>query len=211
MKRFTTSRNSLSLALIMVSIISLKSLTINAQNHYCPDHFRIGFNANAYVNGNGHGGFYNLGLVLNSHASTLSLGANFQKAKSEFNGLGLTYSFNVVGANASCKGEGSQFNEREELNFFCTINYYKNAVLSTSTINAEGKLQDDLSLRYKSLQLNTVEAFGGLGYIFLISHNIKLRSYIGIGVYSHLNFNEPMFHNKMATVLMTGIGIGFIK
>lgn len=211
MKRFTTPQKCLSRTLILVSIISLKSLALNAQNKYCPDHFRIGFNANAYVNGNGHGGFYNLGLVLNSHASTLSLGANWQKAKKEFNGIGITYSFNVVGANAGCRTDGKHYNDREELNFFCTVNYYKNAVLSNSTINAEGRLQDDLSQRYKSLQMNTVEAYGGIGYNFLISPNIKLRSFIGIGVYNHLNFTEPMFHEKMATVLMTGIGIGFIK
>lgn len=193
--------------------LCLLVLTSNtkAQIRTCHEHFKIGLNASNYVNGNGHGGFYNLSAVINSHSSTLTFGLNWQKAQKEFNGIGVTYSYSVLGNNTLCGSRQEQYNKREELLFFCTVNYYKNARLSNKTIEGEGDLSEGMNEYYTSLKITTLESFVGLGYNYYLNKNIKLRSFIGIGYYNHLNYSAPSYHDKGATVLMTGIGIGFIN
>lgn len=175
------------------------------------DHFRIGFNMNTYVNGNGHGGFYNLSGVLTSHRNSFSFGPTWQKAKKEFTGMRFTYSYAVLGATPSCHVRAEQYNRREELSFFITFSMNRGAVLSKSTLENEGRLTTEQLERYQALRLTTIEAFAGMNYCYHILENIKIRTFIGIGIYNHLNYCEPTYHDKMAPVLMTGIGIGFIK
>jgi hypothetical protein len=198
-------------SVLMTCFFMSLTLITRAQNTHCNDHVRVGLNVTNYVNGNGHGSFYNFGAVLNSHRSTISIGPTFQKAKKEFVGAGFTYSFNVVGSNASCISNGDQYNETEELSFFVNVSYYKRATLSSATIESEGKISEETLQYYRSLNFNTLESYAGMCYNRLLGDHLKVKLFIATGYYTHLEFNEVMSHDRGAVVLMTGIGIGFLK
>ncbi len=197
--------------MLMTSVV-LISINASAQHTTCNEHYRPGLNFSTYVNGNGHGGFYNVSAVLNSHKNTFSFGPSWQKAQRKFVGGEFQYSYKVVGSNLSCGNEtAEEYSSNEELLLFFTTKFYRKATLSTSTLEAEGRMADEAMQELKSLKLNTIESYVGIGYNYLITKNIKVRFFIALGVYGHLNFSAPTIHEKMAPVLMTGIGFGFIK
>jgi hypothetical protein len=197
---------------LTLMVMLLFTTLANAQhNGHDDDHFKVGFNFNTYVNGDGHGGFYNMTGVIQSHRNSFSLGPTWQKAKKEFTGMRFSYSYAVIGASRSCNSKNDQFDKRDELSFFVACSYNRGAVLSKVTLENEGHLTTEQLNHYQSLRLTTIEAFVGMNYSYFLTENIKIRSFIGIGVYNHLNYCEPTYHDKMAPVLMTGVGIGFIK
>ena len=198
---------------IVLILFVLCSTTGIAQRKMNNNYFSYGLNLDRYVNGNGHGSYYNLSATASINKSTIAIGPSFQRSTKQVNGMRFSYSYSVTGL----RGGGSagkyldQYDEREELSFFCSVQYYKNAGLSNGTLDCEGLLSNETLQYYQSLKFNTVESYAGMAFNFKIFSLIKLRSFIALGYYKHLNFQEPMTHDGSAVVLMTGIGIGLIK
>lgn len=184
-----------------------------AQKKVYNNHFSYGLNIDRYVNGNGHGSYYNLAATASLNKSTIAIGPSFQRCSKQVNGMKFLYSYSVTGLRGrSHKNQYlDQYDEREELSFFCSVQYIKNAGLSSSTLDCEGRLSTETLLHYQNLRFNTIESYAGMAFNFKVFGFVKLRSFIGLGYYKHLNFQELMTHDGSAVVLSTGIGIGLIK
>lgn len=201
---------------IIVSITTLIFILLCASTHgygqvRCDDHFKPGFVLGSYSSGNGHGTSYEVLGSLQSHRSTLMAGPTFQKAARKLNGIKVWYSYSLTGVEPSCKRHAYATDTDIELAFFAFAQYYNGAVLSKATLRAEGDLDAEMHSHYTSLRMNTVELAGGMSFNFKLGEHLKIRTYVGVSYYNHLNFNESMFHSKNAAVLMTGLGIGFNK
>lgn len=145
------------------------------------------------ISGGGLGSSYSPELVFNFNRSSISLGANIQKRKTNLSGINAEYQYYT----------GKQ-SEKVNVFFYGDAQYHHSAILGKSSCNLEERVSDDLFNNHAAMNFRVVEAYGGFG--LRINHNSLFSSQfsIGTGMYHTLdrNYNDlKLYRDKTAMVL----------
>lgn len=169
----------------------------------------LGFGVETYYSVNGHGGFYSPHLSYNNSRQNIKLGPCIHKRSLKLAGAKLCYSYVLAGMDGE---EKLSVNFRESNNgswrvsLFTYIQFVDYTALSYNRTVEETLLSNDTLVNWNNVYLSTAE--GGLGAELDVKlfNYLQIRGFVGVSVYSHLNYPEGMYQDKTAAAFIAGVG-----
>lgn len=163
-----------------------------------------------FYSANAHGAFYSGHLSFNQSKHHLKVGPLVHKRSLKVSGAKLAYSFVLAGMDAE---EMLHANFRESSNgswrvsLMTFVQYIDKTQMNYKRVVEEELLNPDIKQDWNKVYLSTVE--GGLGAELDVKlfNYVQLRTYVGVSVYSHLNYPTVMYHEKTAAAFIFGAGV----
>lgn len=163
-----------------------------------------------FYSANAHGAFYSGHLSFNQSKHHLKVGPLVHKRSLKVSGAKLAYSFVLAGMDAE---EMLHANFRESSNgswrvsLMTFVQYIDKTQMNYKRVVEEELLNPDIKQDWNKVYLSTVE--GGLGAELDVKvfNYVQLRTYVGVSVYSHLNYLTVMYHEKTAAAFIFGAGL----
>jgi hypothetical protein len=197
---------------IIIALFSL-GLKLSAQQYFKEaDYFhkplKLGVGVEQYVSGNWHGTHYSPYLMLSKGKSSFAFGPVVQKRTLETTGGRVIFSRVITGGNpyeVDCDGE--RVDGLFQMNYFIAAQYLCNTRLAYSSVRIEERSNKGSDISWKDLRLCTAEISAGIEVYVKISRNLNWKNYFGASVYNHVKYQQGMYHEKIAPVLMIGTGL----
>jgi len=163
-----------------------------------------------FYSANAHGAFYSGHLSYNKSKHHLKIGPLIHKRSLKVSGAKLAYSYVLAGMDAE---EMLHANFRESSNgswrvsLMAFVQYIDKTQMNYKRVVEEELLNPDRKQDWNKVYLSTLE--GGLGAELDVKlfNYLQLRTYVGVSVYSHVNYPTVMYHEKTAAAFIFGAGI----
>lgn len=170
----------------------------------------IGAGIEAYYSVNGHGGFFSPHLSVNRNRHNLKLGPVIHKRSMKLSGVKLQYAYVLAGMDGEEQvnaGFKESSNGSWHVNIFTYAQFVDYTSLSYKRAVEETLLSNDTTINWSKVYISTAE--GGLGAEIdvKIFNYVQLRGYVGVCLYSHLNYPTGMYQDKTALSYVAGVGV----
>lgn len=212
MKTTTTTNNTQSAntfkGISKLFILLIIAGTMNAQTR-SKSPYLFGVAVGSHISGNAHGTILDASVGLYNGRNVFSLGACMQKRTMQFSGARFNYMRILTGKENFSEKAPSYGYDDSKLQLFCYANmeYQHQAALCYNAVKQEETLtqnQSEYPSNANAIRLSTAEVSAGLGLNIKLSKQLVWSNYIGLGVYSHLNYTPGMYCEKTAPVLTLG-------
>lgn len=194
--------------LIFYTLFVFGLITVKAQDSSCVKLWGAGIEY--YYSVNGHGAFISPHLSYSSGKHQLKIGPTIHKRSMQVKGAKLSYSFLLAGMDGEEKFN-TNFRDNKNgtwrVNLYSYLQFVDYTGLSYDRAKEETVLSADSTINWNNVYLSTAE--GGLGAeidVKLLNYFL-LRAYVGVTVYSYLNYPTGMYQDKTGAAFVAGIGI----
>lgn len=170
----------------------------------------LGAGIEMFYSANAHGSFYSGHISCNKSKHHLKLGPLLHKRSLKISGAKLAYSYVLAGMDAE---EMLHANFRESSNgswrvsLMAFLQYIDKTQMNYKRVVEEELLNPDIKQDWNKIYLSTLEGGVGAELDVKLFNFMQLRTYVGVTVYSHLNYPVVMYHEKTAAAFIFGAGI----
>lgn len=167
--------------------------------------WRFGTGIEMYNTKDLHGTYYSAHLCMMRKRTSITLGPVMQKRTSEIQGLKLGLSIAVKSDDAALYPEGQE-PDMLQLKFFTFAQYVNNSKLSYNAARVETLTNLDRNIDFSNMRVSTATIGTGCELDINFKY-VCVRTYAGLSVFHHFNFDKTLFHEQTCAGLVFGVGV----
>jgi hypothetical protein len=167
--------------------------------------WRFGTGIETYNAKDLHGTYYSAHLCMIKKRTSITLGPVMQKRTAEIQGLKLGLSVAIKSDDAALFPDGDE-RETLQLKFFCFGQYVHNSKLSYKAARVETLTNLERNINFSDMRLSTATVGTGCELDVNFKY-VCLRTYAGLSVFHHFNFDKSLFHEETCAGLIFGVGV----
>jgi hypothetical protein len=167
--------------------------------------WRFGTGMETYNTKDLHGTYYSAHLCMIRKRTSITLGPVMQKRTSEIQGVKLGLSVAVKSDDAALYPDGQE-PDMLQLKFFAFAQYVDHSKLSYKAARVETLTNLERNTDFSNMRLSTATVGTGCELDINFKY-ICVRTYAGLSVFHHFNFDRSLFHEETCAGLVFGVGV----
>jgi hypothetical protein len=167
--------------------------------------WRFGTGIETYNTKDLHGTYYSAHLCMIRKRTTVRLGPVMQKRTAEIQGMKLGISIAVKSDDAALYPEGQE-PDMLQLKFFLFGQYVHNSKLSYKAARVETLTNLERNINFSDMRISTATVGTGCELDINFKY-VCLRTFAGLTVFHHFNYDKTLFHEETCAGLVFGVGL----
>ena len=199
---YSTSNAQLN-AVLVSRVMEPESAKEQKQKKHVP--WRFGTGIETYNTKDLHGTYYSAHLCMIKKRTSITLGPVMQKRTAEIQGAKLGLSIALRSDDAALYPEGQE-PDKVKLKFFMFGQYVNNSKLSYKAARVETLTNLEKNINFSEMRVSTATVGTGCELVFNFKY-VDLRTYAGLSVFHHFNYDKSLFHEETCAGLVFGVGV----